>query len=60
MAQVSSTGINCVTFPTPRKPDGGVTVSNTGTLSYVVPGEVGEMSQMTISPLHGITDLAAM
>ena len=76
MAQVSSTGIllnlisaasvqnagNGVTFPTPPKPDNGVTVSNTGTLSYemnVVPGEVGETSQMTISPLHGITGLGA-
>jgi len=77
MAQVSSTGISLnlisaasvqnagngvtITPPAPT-PNGMVTVSNTGTLSYemnVVPGDVGLMSKMTISPLHGIADLAA-
>ena len=75
MAQVSNTGIqllfisaaavqnagNTVTI-VPPTPTPTTTVSNTGTLSYemnVIPGEVGLTSQMTISPLHGITGLAA-
>ena len=61
-ASVQNAG-NGVTITPPLPTQNGITtVSNTGTLSYemnVVPGDVGLMSQMTISPLHGIADLAA-
>lgn len=60
---VQNSGSTATVLPPSPTPDyGTVTVSHTGSLSYemnVIPGEVGMMSQMTISPLHGITDLAA-
>ena len=60
---VANSGSGATVIPPSPTPDYGlVTVSHTGSLTYqmdVVPGEVGEMSQMTISPLHGIADLAA-
>ena len=61
-ASVQNSG-NGVTITPPLPTSNGITtVSNTGTLSYemnVIPGEVGFMSEMTISPLHGIADLGA-